>query len=439
VNRLLRAFHLPVLLTLVLGLVATVPHRASGADATGAARPAGDAGPQARLITLDAEDAPLPSVLKILAEKGGFNVITGPGVTSGRLTVHMKDVPIEQAVNLVVRAAGLAYERIGNSILVAESQALKEETGLSAYVVELKYANAADVKEALKSISADIQVDKGGNRLVVVTSPRVISEIQEIVSVLDVPARQVSLEARIIEVSTSDLKRLGIDWDQLNRQTFVIVEGQPAGTAERDGFPDSVNYFHRTPGKTDFFRPRELWRQGYAWRTALDLLVRNGSARVLANPKIATLNGHEASILIGERIPYVVTGTVFAGGGAAPVQTVQREEVGVKLRITPHINPDGYITTEITPEVSSVTDFKGANNDLPVVSTRQATTTVRIKDGNSVVIGGLLSEQKNTQVTKVPLLGDIPFLGYLFRHQVTQLEKSDLVIEVTPHIMPEQP
>ena len=438
-NRLLRAFQLPVLLTLVLGLVATVPHRASGADASGAARPAGDAGPQVRLITLDAEDAPLPSVLKILAEKGGLNVITGPGVTSGRLTVHMKDVPIEQAVNLVVRAAGLAYERIGNLILVAEPQALKEETGLSSYVVELKYANAADVKEALKSISADIQVDKGGNRLVVVTSPRVISEIQEIVSVLDVPARQVSLEARIIEVSTSDLKRLGIDWDQLNRQTFVIVEGQPAGTAERDGFPDSVNYFRRAPGKTDFFRPRELWRQGYAWRTALDLLVRNGNARVLANPKIATLNGHEASILIGERIPFVVTGTVFAGGGAAPVQTVQREEVGVKLRITPHINPDGYITTEITPEVSSVTDFKGANNDLPVVSTRQATTTVRLKDGNSVVIGGLLSEQKNTQVTKVPLLGDIPFLGLLFRHQVTQLEKSDLVIEVTPHIMPEQP
>jgi len=439
VNCLLRAFRLPMLLILVLGLLAAVPHRASGADATGATGPVGDAGPPSHLITLDAEDAPLPSVLKILAEKGGLNVVTGPGVTTGRLTVHMKDVPIDQAVNLVVRAAGLAYERIGNSILVAEPQALKEETGLSSYVVELKYANAVDVKEALKSISADIQVDKGGNRLVVVTSPRVISEIQEIVSVMDVPARQVSLEARIIEVSTSDLKRLGIDWDQLNRQTFVIVEGQPAGTAARDGFPDSVNYFRGTPGKTDLFKPRELWRQGYAWRTALDLLVRNGNARVLANPKIATLNGHEASILIGERIPYVVTGTVFAGGGAAPVQTVQREEVGVKLRITPHINPDGYITTEITPEVSSVTDFKGANNDLPVVSTRQATTTVRLKDGNSVVIGGLLSEQKNTQVTKVPLLGDIPFLGLLFRHQVTQLEKSDLVIEVTPHIMPEQP
>ena len=439
-NGSLRAFRLSVLLILVLGLLAALPRRAPCAPpSSGATGPVGGAGPSSHLITLDAEDAPLPSVLKILAEKGELNVITGPGVTAGKLTLHMKDVPIDQAVNLVVRAAGLAYERIGNSILVAEPQALKEETGLSSYVVELKYADAGDVKEALKSISTDVQVDKGGNRLVVVTSPRVISEIQEIVSVMDVPARQVSLEARIIEVSTSDLKKIGLDWDLLNRQGFVIVEGRPGGSAARDGFPDSVNYFPGTPGKAGLFQSHDFWRQGYAWRSALDLLVHNGNARVLANPKIATLNGHEASILIGERIPYVVTGTVFAGGGAAPVQTVQREEVGIKLRITPHINPDGYITTEITPEVSSVTEFRGANNDLPVVSTRQATTTVRLKDGNSVVIGGLLSEQKSTQITKVPLLGDIPYLGLLFQLRVTQLDKSDLVIEVTPHIMPEQP
>jgi len=407
-----------------------------------AVRPASAAAPApapARLITLDAEDAPLPSVLKILAEKGDLNIITGTGaVATSRLTIHMKDVPLEQAVNLVVRAAGLAYERIGNSILVAAPQTLKEETGLSSYVVDLKYADAGDVKEALKSISADIQVDKGGNRLVVVTSPRVISEIQEIVQVMDVPSKQVTLEARIVEVSTSSLKKLGVDWDLLNRQGFVIIEGKPAGTATRDGFPDSVSYFSGTPGRYDLLKGHDFWRQGYAWRTALDFLVHNGNARVLANPKVATLNGREASILIGERIPYTVTGTVFAGGGAAPVTTVQREEVGVKLHITPLINPDGYITTQITPEVSSVTEFRGANNDLPVVSTRQATTTVRLKDGNSVIIGGLLSEQKSDQVSKVPWLGDIPVLGYLFQHKVTQVDKTDLVIEVTPHIMAEQ-
>ena len=331
-----------------------------------------------RLITLDAEDASLPSVLKILAEKGDLNIITGTGVTGGRVTIHMKDVPVDQAVNLVVRAAGLAYERIGNSILVAQPGTLKEETGLSSYVVDLKYADASDVKEALKSISAAIQVDKGGNRLVVVTSPRIISEIEEIVRVMDVPAKQVTIEARIIEVSTDAAKKLGIDWDQLNRQGFVIIEGEPHGSSSIGGFPDSVSWFRNTSGRKDLFNARELWRQGYAWRTAIDFLVRDGNARVLATPRIATLNGREASILIGSRIPFTVTGTVFAGGGAAPVERVEREEVGIKLRITPLINADGYITTQITPEVSSVVGFQGRNNDMPVVATREASTRVRL-------------------------------------------------------------
>ena len=178
-----------------------------------------------RLITLDAEDAYLPSVLKILAEKGELNIITGPGVTAVRLSIHMKNVPVDQAVNLVVRAAGLAYERIGNSLLVADGKSLKDETGLSSYVIDLKFADAEDVRNALKSLSADIQVDRGGNRLIVVTSPRVIAEIQNIVSRLDAPSRQVMLEARIVEVSTDDVKKLGLDWDQLSRQGFIFAEG----------------------------------------------------------------------------------------------------------------------------------------------------------------------------------------------------------------------
>ncbi len=392
-----------------------------------------------RLITLDAEDAPLASVLKILGEKGDLNIITGTGAnTASRLTIHMKDVPLDQAVNLVVRAAGLAYERIGNSILVADARALKEETGLSSYVVDLRYANAEDVKTALRSIAQDIQVDKGGNRLIVVTSPRVISQIEEIVRVMDVPARQVVLEARILEVSTGDAMQLGINWDDLNRQGVVIVEGG-SGATQRGVVPDSLPFFGAGGGYRNMWSTRGMSRQAFAWQTTIDLLIQNGKARVLANPKIATLNGREASILVGERIPFTVTGTVFAGGAAAETRQVEKEEVGIKLRITPLINADGYITTQITPEVSSVIGYKGVNNDLPVVATRQATTTVRLKDGGSVIIGGLLSEEKTTNVSKVPILGDIPLLGYLFQHHSVTTSKRDLVIEVTPHIMPEQP
>ena len=390
-----------------------------------------------RLVSIDADETYLPSVLKILAEKGNLNIITGPGVSGGKITIHMKDVPVEQAVNLVVRAAGLAYERIGNSILVAEAKSLQEETGLSSYVVSLKFADANDVKAALKGLTDKIEVDRGGNRLIVVTSPRIISEIESIVSELDRPARQVMLEARIVEVSTDDTKRLGIDWDLLNRQGVLIVEGNP-GSSENGVLPDELPFLPPGPnGKVVGLQG--LSRQAKAFQLAIDMLIREGNARVLANPKLATLNGKEATMLVGQRIPFLVSGTVFAGGGAAPVQSVQREEVGIKLSITPLINADGYITTIIKPEVSSVAGFKGNNADLPVIATRQASTTVRLKDGSSVIIGGLLSEEKTVSITRVPILGSIHFLGLLFQHQSITTTKKDLVIEVTPRILIEQP
>jgi type IV pilus secretin PilQ/predicted competence protein len=362
-------------------------------------------------------------------------------VTGGRISIHMKNVPVEQAVNLVVRAAGLAYERIGNSVLVADAQALKEETGLSSYVVELRYADANEVKSALKQLTDQIEVDHSGNRLIVVTSPRVIAEIEEVVRVVDVPVQQVMLEARIVEVSTDAAKKLGVDWDLLNRQSVLFIEGQNPDASGPGKLPSEVNNESIRKGR----KATELGamsRQIKSFEVALDLLISEGNARVLANPKIATLNGREASMLIGNRIPFTVTGVVSGGGAGAGVTTqklVEREEVGIKLRITPTINPDGYITTVINPEVSSVTGFTGEFNDLPIVSTRQASTTVRLKNGNSVIIGGLLSEEKTTNVTKVPILGSIPGLGFLFQHHNITSNKKDLVIEVTPHILPEQP
>jgi type IV pilus secretin PilQ/predicted competence protein len=427
VNRL--AHRLVLLAVLAAMLLAPAPPASAAADF-------------ARLISLDADDANLPAVLKILAEKGELNIITGPGVTGGKITIHMKDVPVEQAVNLVVRAAGLAYERIGNSILVADAKTLKEETGLSAYTIALKYADAFEMQAALKGLSESIQVDRGGNRLIVVTSPRIIAEIQSVIAEMDRPARQVMLEARIVEVSTDGLKRLGIDWDLLNRQGFVFVEGSydslnASGGLENPGSVDAARAIANTPGTNDLWKLGNFTRLPRMFRTFIDMLIRDGNARVLAQPKLVTLNGKEASMLAGQRIPYLTSQTVFAGGAAAPTQSVQREEVGIKLSITPLINADGFITVHIRPEVSTVTGFRGPNSDLPVVATRQAETTVRLKDGSSVVIGGLLSEEKTTSRTKVPLLGDIPFLGALFRHESTTSAKRDLVIEVTPHLLPE--
>ena len=395
-----------------------------------------------KLISLDADDAYLPAVLKLLAEKGGLNIVTGPGVTAGKVTIHLKDVPVEQAVNLVVRAAGLAYERIGNSILVADAQALRDETGLSSYTIPLKYADASEVQVALSGLSERIQVDRGGNRLIVVTSPRVIAEIQDIVSQLDQPAQQVMLEARIVEVSTDDLKELGVDWDLLNRQGFTFIEENPDATYQGDpenpGALTADKLISNTPGTADIWKLKNFARLPKSFRVFLDMLVRQGDAKVLAQPKLVTLNGKPATMLAGQRIPYLTSQTVFAGGAAAPTQTVQKEDVGIKLSITPLINADGYITVQVRPEVSTVVGFRGDNSDLPVVATRQAETTVRLKDGASVLIGGLISEEMTKTTTKVPLLGDVPLLGWLFRHENTQMSKRDLVIEVTPRLVIER-
>ena len=397
-----------------------------------------------KLISLDADDAYLPAVLKLLAEKGDLNIVTGPGVTSGKVTIHLKDVPVEQAVNLVVRAAGLAYERIGNSILVAEPASLSgQETGLSSYTIPLKYADAAEMQVALSGLSEKIQIDRGGNRLIVVTSPRVIAEIQAIVAELDQPAQQVMLEARIVEVNTDELKELGIDWDLLNRQGFTFIEENPdatyPGDPENPGPITADKLISNTPGTNDIWKLKNFARLPKTFRVFLDMLIRDGNARVMAQPKLVTLNGKPASMLAGQRVPYLTSQTVFAGGAAAPTETVQMEEVGIKLSITPLINADGYITVQVRPEVSTIVGFRGADNSLPVVATRQAETTVRLKDGSSVVIGGLLSQEKTTSMTKVPLLGNVPFLGAFFRHENTTSSNRDLVIEVTPHLLPEQP
>ncbi|MBU1650915.1 type II and III secretion system protein, partial [bacterium] len=162
----------------------------------------------------------------------------------------------------------------------------------------------------------------------------------------------------------------------------------------------------------------------------LDWLMKNNRAEVLANSKIATMNNRPAELKVVDVIPYLLS----AGGVGGQVQ-VYREEVGIKLWIKPTVNSDGYITTEVTPEVSNVFATVGTTTQIPWVTRRTSTTTIRVKDGQSIIIAGLLGV--NTKVTKhkVPFLGDLPFIGSLFRHRQENVKKTDLIIQITPHII----
>jgi type II secretory pathway component GspD/PulD (secretin) len=389
-----------------------------------------------KLVTIDAEDAFLPSILAILATESGYNIVTGPGVNKEeRLTVHLKDAPIEQAMNLVIRAAGLSYEIIGNSFLVAPAARLKDEVGKSSYVIDLKYSSAAEVKAMLQNFNADVQVDTSGNRLLAITSPKVISEIQRVISAVDKPSLQIMMEARLIEVAVEDEEALGIDWGKLSDVNMVFSEMGP----DQFGAPTQMlnpARFKSMPDELPFYPVDGLIDAGYLSRqpsvfmVTLDWLLKNNKAEVLANSKVATMNNRKAMLKVVDVIPYILS----AGGVGGQIQ-VQEKEVGIMLQIKPTVNSDGYITTEVTPELSSVFQLIGPDQNIPWIVKRTSTTTIRVKDGNSIIIAGLLGVNNKLTEHKFPFLGDLPLIGGLFRHSSHSTKKTDLIIQITPKII----
>jgi type II secretory pathway component GspD/PulD (secretin) len=390
-----------------------------------------------KTVTLDADDAFLPAILTILANKSGFNIVTGPGVNKQeRISVHIKDTPIEEAINLVVRAAGLSYEIIGNSFLVAEPEALEQEVGLTAHVYDLQYAKGTEVKELLTDLTENVQVDTSGNRILVLSSPKVASEISDIIKRIDIPPMQIMLEARLIEVATEDLDEYGIDWERLSHLTTILAES-PLNEDGSSRAPTEVDFGGNLPELDKLperykFEKIEGWdnvglfsRQLNAFDITLDFLVKRNKAKVLAHSKITTVNNRKASILIGEILKWAEVSERNA--------IIETEEVGIRLQITPTINSGGYITTAVEPEVSSITEL--IQGKYPRKKIRTANTTVLVKDGQKIFIGGLLSVDDTNLEYKMPLLSEIPLIGRLFTHTEYTTRKTDLIIEITPRII----
>jgi len=413
---------------------------------------------EANLVSIHAVDTHLPNLLAMLAKESGFNIVTGPNVNKEeRLSIHLDDVPIDQAINLVVRAAGLSYEIVGNSILVAKQTKLREDVGVTPHIVALKYANAEDVAELLFNVTEQITIDRTGNKLLITASPKKIAEISAIVQKVDVPAIQIMLQARLIEVSVAEEEKLGIDWAKLAQISTIVTENAtPVGLAENlvsgslipgmsyttDDNGDVVESFQPLPeGDIPYsmyfqrINPEKnqlgFSRQMTAFDVTLDFLLKSNKADILANSQVVTLNGHAATISMVDVVPYILS----SGGVGGQVQ-VQREEVGIKLHILPTVNTDGYITTKIIPEVSSIYDFIGPDRNIPWIKKRISETTVRVKDNETIIIAGLLGADIKYVEHKFPLLWRIPWIGRkVFTHTVEQQNKTDLIIQITPKII----
>jgi len=388
-------------------------------------------------ITLHATGTPLMDILTVLAEQSGLNIVASTDVETREISIHLTDTPIEEALNLIVRAAGLGYERIGNSVLVAPQAQLTQDTGFASYVIEIQYADAFELVPLIEKVADKVAADPGGNRLVVVATPGMIDQIREIIHDLDVPPLQIMLETEVIEIATDRMIELGIDWNKIMRQTVIFAEPglfdnatglrPPPADAQLGEMPTDMPFVGRG------LETNSIYRQAMALEVALDLLEQTGGAKVLSNSKLATLNNRTAEIHIGDVIPYTVSS--LTTGGAIQVQ-VEKERVGVSVTVTPRAAGDGYITVMVEPKVSTIVGFRGPNDEVPWTKERTVTTQVRVMDGQTFVIAGLLSEDETETITKVPLLGDIPILGYLFRHTAKQVKRSDLLIKITPRIIP---
>ncbi len=365
-------------------------------------------------ITLVAKDANLSEILKVLADRSGMNFVSGEGVYKEKVTLVLNKTPLDEAINIVVRAVGLSYEIIGNSVLVAEPAKLKDEVGLSGYVIDLKYAPAAEVAAMLADLTTKVKVDEGGNRLVCYTSPRILDEIYRIVKAVDHPHILVMLETRLVEVNADNLRAYGLDWNALSPVTSSI--SYPA-----THLAQGINFDQWTHLPVNF-------------NIILDLMASKGDAKILMDSKLTTTNNREAKLMIGDVIPYIIQSYNLTTGGA-PSQQIQKEEVGVKITMTPHINEDNQITLALAPEVSSIVGYRGTNADLPLIRVRKTQTTVRVESGQTVFLAGLLQDETTTEIRKLPILGDLPIIGFPFQHKKTITKRTNLIIEITPRII----
>ena len=391
------------------------------------------------LVTIHAEDAYLPGILTVLAKESGYNIVTDPSVnTQDKISIHLDDVPIEEAINLVVRAVGLGYEIVGNSFLIADPKKLDKEVGITPHIIELKYADALEVKQLLSDLSKQIQVDVSGNKLLINTSPRKIAEIKRVIERIDVPAIQVLLETRLIEVALDIDKKLGIDWSKLAKYTNILAENAEALTEGSGSVVPDPGALGTLPATAPFNRlnednliPGKFSRQMTAFDITLDFLIKDNKADILADSKLVTLNGREATIKMVDIVPYILS----SGGVGGQVQ-VQREEVGIKLTVLPSVNMDGDITVKVETEVASIFEFIGPDRNIPRVKSRSSTTTIRVKDGESIIIGGLISKDRKNTVYKVPFLHKIPWIGKkLFTSTDLVDRKTDLIIQITPSVL----
>jgi type IV pilus assembly protein PilQ len=428
-------------------------------------------------LTLNFQDIDVRSVLQLLADTSGQNIVVSDSVT-GNLTLRLQNVPWDQALDIVLRTKGLDKRRQDNVIIVgpteelanrekAELAARKEVQELSpvhSEFLQVNYAKVSDLAKLIKSANAkdsmlsprgSLSIDDRTNTLLVQDTADKLTEIRRLVQTLDVPVRQVLIEARIVIVSDTFERDLGARFGVTSAQTngsngLLSVTGNGAGA---DTMTQSAISNLASTGNT---RPVTVPTLGNRYQVNLPAAHTNGSiglsilggsylidlelsaaqnegkSETISSPRVITANQKQATIMQGVEIPYQES----ASSGAT---TTQFKNAVLSLKVTPLITPDNRVILDIDVSDDSVGQqvTSATGGSVPSINTRQITTQVLVSDGQTVVLGGILETDKTKTNNKVPFLGDIPVVGNLFKSQANINNKTELLIFITPKILRE--
>jgi len=393
---------------------------------------------QGEPLSLNFQDVEVRSVLQVLADYAGVNLVASDDV-QGNVTLRLQDVPWDQALDLVLRSKGLARQQEGNVLLVAPAAAFSSQSfdaplgllpevqlqPLRRELIPIQHANAADLVELLMTSLADdstfavrgsLGVDERTNTLVAHQPAERLAELRQLVAQLDVPVRQVAIEARIVEANVDYEKSLGVRWGgplygenlRPGKELFIDLGVERAGSSVGLG----------------------LLRGDVLLDLELSAMEKSGNGEIISEPKVVTADKETARILKGTEVPYQET----SKSGAT---SVAFREASLSLEVTPQITPDNKVIMAVRV-TKDEPDYVNALNNVPPIRKNEVNAKVRVADGETIVIGGVYSTSQNNVVDKVPFLGDLPYVGRLFRRDALQEKKSELLVFLTPRIMSDQ-
>jgi type IV pilus assembly protein PilQ len=421
-------------------------------------------------LTLNFQDIDVRSVLQLLADTSGQNIVVSDSV-NGNLTLRLQNVPWDQALDIVLRTKGLDKRRQDNVIIIGPTDELatREKAELAAHkevqelspthteFMQVNYAKVADLAKLIKNNNAkdsmlsprgSLSMDERTNTLLVQDTSDKLSDIRRLVQTLDVPVKQVLIEARIVIVSDTFERDLGARFGVSNvssngggglfsvsgnNQATNSLINSGTGQASLAGTTLDNRYQVNTPAaNTNGSIGVSLLGGSYLVDLELSAAQNEGKSETISSPRVITANQKQATIMQGVEIPYQES----ASSGAT---TTQFKDAVLKLKVTPLITPDNRVILDLDVSDDSVGQqvTSATGGSVPSIDTRQIITQVLVNDGQTVVLGGILDTTKSKSANKVPFFGDIPFLGALFRSTTDINNKTELLIFITPKILRE--